>query len=203
MSVPAEGRLVEVDVDLLGLEIVLQAVLSQLAPEARLLVAPERDAGEGGVGHVDPDRPRVDSLRDPVDEIVARERLWSDLAIRWRYRLQTIIVEESWSDNAPPSDFDLKAYRDRNAAYSRLLRTEFTIRTFQQDERRLPTSLTELTPKYLSSPLPDPYSGEPLRYKPSGDNFLLYSVGPDHKDNGGRTIKPGQKDDGLGYDIEL
>jgi len=146
---------------------------------------------------------RADSLRDPVGEIVARERLWSDLAIRWRYRLQTVIVEESWSDNSPPNDFDLKSYRDWNAAHARLLRTDFAIRDFEQDDGRLPRSLAELTPKYLPTPLPDPFSGEPLRYKPSGDTFLLYSVGADRKDNGGRTIKPGQKDDGLGYDINL
>lgn len=146
---------------------------------------------------------RGDSLRDPVDEIVERERRWDDLAVRWRYRLQSVIVEESWSDNSPPNDFDLKAYRDWNAAYSRLLRTDFSIRAFQQDEGRLPRSLAELTPKYLPTPLSDPFSGEPLQYKQSGDTFFLYSVGPDRKDNGGRTIKPGQKDDGLGYDIKL
>jgi hypothetical protein len=146
---------------------------------------------------------RADSLRDPVDEIVAREKLWSDLAVRWRHRLQIIIVEESWNDNALPNDFGLKSLRDWNAAIDRLLRTDFAIRAFEQNEGRLPQSLVELTPKYLSVPLPDPFSGEPLRYRPSGGTFLLYSIGRDRKDNGGRTIKPGQKDDGLGYDIEL
>lgn len=145
---------------------------------------------------------RSEALRDPADEIADRGRRWDDLAMRWRYRLHAIVVEDYYDENAKDGIF-LYFGRDRNAAYGHLLRTDLALRAFQQNERRLPKSLAELTPEYLPVPLPDPYSGKPLGFLPSGDTFLLYSVGPDGKDNGGRIIKPGQSYDGLGYDIEL
>ena len=32
----------------------------------------------------------------------------------------------------------------------------------------------------------DPCAGAPLRYVPQGDDYLLYSVGPDGRDDGGQ-----------------
>ncbi len=54
-------------------------------------------------------------------------------------------------------------------------------------ERRLPESLQQLMDKgLLPSPPMDPYSNGPLVYKVHGDGFILYSVGEDFVDNGGR-----------------
>ncbi|MGI8982038.1 MAG: hypothetical protein ACR2FY_22625 [Pirellulaceae bacterium] len=145
---------------------------------------------------------RSETLRDPADEIADRARRWDDLALRWRYRLQAIVVED-WNDENAKDGIDLYPGRIRNAAYGHLLSTDLAIRAFQHDEGKLPKSLAELTPIYLPASLPDPYSREPLRYRPSGDTFLLYSVGPDLEDNGGQAPQPGQKTDSGGYDIEL
>jgi hypothetical protein len=41
--------------------------------------------------------------------------------------------------------------------------------------------------------LDDPFSTEPLRYKPQGQGFILYSIGPDQKDNGGSPKQKKQK----------
>lgn len=172
----------------IGLQCELSAIL-RLA-EMRAKLAPHH--GRAIVAELE----RSEALRDPVDEIVGRERLWDDLAIRWRYRLRTIIIEESWNH-----DYGLEDYRVRNAARGRLLHTDLAIRAFQHDENRLPTSLAELTPSYLPFALPDPYSGEPLRFLPRGETFLLYSVGPDGEDNGGQTKSTSGTWDGI--DIEL
>ena len=50
----------------LRLEVELERLEPELAAEAGLLVAAERDAREGGVRHVDPDRARLDPAREPV-----------------------------------------------------------------------------------------------------------------------------------------
>ena len=51
-----------------------------------------------------------------------------------------------------------------------------------------PRNLAELREK-LGWKLPkDPFSGNDLVYKRNGDGFLLYSIGPDLKDDGGREI---------------
>src|SRR5918996_1110148 len=58
---PRAGR----DDDALRLEVEIERLERELAPEARLLVAAERDPRERRVRHVDPDRARLDTGRDP------------------------------------------------------------------------------------------------------------------------------------------
>jgi hypothetical protein len=41
----------------------------------------------------------------------------------------------------------------------------------------------------------DGFSVEPLRYRPDGDSFILYSVGENLIDDGGRTPAPADEDD--------
>ncbi|MFN0018948.1 MAG: hypothetical protein ACKVP0_11860 [Pirellulaceae bacterium] len=141
-----------------------------------------------------------EDLREPIGKILGRTKVWRDLWERWRYRLNWIVVEESWHDNTDAIDRDLARGINLRAAKRHLLAADLAIRTFQQDAGILPRSLEDLTPKYLPVPPLDPYSGEPLRYKPSGNSFLLYSIGPDLQDNGGQPPMPGHNN---GYDIGL
>ena len=54
------------DDDALRLEVEVERLERELAPEAGLLVAAERDPGKRRVRHVDPDRARLDPRRDAV-----------------------------------------------------------------------------------------------------------------------------------------
>jgi hypothetical protein len=46
-----------------------------------------------------------------------------------------------------------------------------------------------LVPRYLKEIPADPFgAGEALRYKSTGNEYSLYSIGPDGTDNGGRPI---------------
>jgi hypothetical protein len=60
-------------------------------------------------------------------------------------------------------------------------------------DNRYPATLSELTPNYLDATLMDPFDGQTLRYRKQGAGYVLYSVGPDLKDDGGerRTAKGG------------
>ena len=72
----------------------------------------------------------------------------------------------------------------------RLLTVELAIRLYRIREGADPAALTALTPSILrDSPL-DPYTGDPLVYRPSPTGHLLYSVGPDGDDDGGRPFAP-------------
>jgi hypothetical protein len=53
---------------------------------------------------------------------------------------------------------------------------------------RYPGSLSELTPNYLDATLMDPFDGQPLRYRKQGAGYVLYSIGPDLKDNSGERM---------------
>ncbi len=60
---------------------------------------------------------------------------------------------------------------------------------YKQDKEQYPDDLDELvTSGYLKNLPMDYFSDKPLVYKKTGDDFLLYSFGPNYIDNGG---KPG------------
>ena len=54
-----------------------------------------------------------------------------------------------------------------------------------------PETLEKLKLKDLN----DPFSAEPLRYKSQGQGFILYSIGPDQKDNSGSPKQKKQTED--------
>ena len=54
--------------------------------------------------------------------------------------------------------------------------------------RKLPETLAELSPKYIAEVPKNPFSDADLLYKPEADGYLLYSVGPNGKDDGGHNF---------------
>lgn len=66
--------------------------------------------------------------------------------------------------------------------------TLFAVRRFVMHESRLPTRLEELLPNYLAKLPLDPFSGEPVHYNAA--RGLLYSVGTNLRDEGGKPQNP-------------
>jgi hypothetical protein len=61
---------------------------------------------------------------------------------------------------------------------------------YKKENGKYPISLKELVEKgYLESMPIDPFSGRPLVYKKTEDDFILYSVGEDFKDDGGEIFR--------------
>ena len=70
-----------------------------------------------------------------------------------------------------------------------LLLTLLALRAYKLDRGAYPTALSALVPGYLKTVPSDPFAlSGPLRYKRTAGSFLLYSVGPDGKDDGGKPI---------------
>jgi hypothetical protein len=78
----------------------------------------------------------------------------------------------------------------------------------------LPDTLDALIPAYLDALPPDPYTGEPFRYRllvpgegERGRAYILYSVGLDGEDNGGRVHERGAfeacRPAGAGFDFVI
>ncbi len=63
----------------------------------------------------------------------------------------------------------------------------FGVRRYVQRERHLPAKLENLVPRYLSTVPLDSFSGEALRYE--AKRGLIWSVGMDFKDDGGRLTE--------------
>jgi hypothetical protein len=82
---------------------------------------------------------------------------------------------------------------DLAAARLRLLFTELALRAYKCDHGSGPTDLANLVPNYLRRLPTDPFSSHPFIYRQAGTNWILYSVGPDRVDDGGKPmVKMGQ-----------
>ena len=64
----------------------------------------------------------------------------------------------------------------------------------------VPNSLAELVPDYLSAVPIDPFDEQPLRYKKLAHGYVVYSIGSDFTDDGGKE-KPADAKDSDHYDI--
>jgi hypothetical protein len=73
----------------------------------------------------------------------------------------------------------------RTRAHLRLLRAELALREYRERHAGYPPKLEGLVPQCLTAVPVDPFSGQPLRYRRQGEGYVLYSVGPDGKDDGG------------------
>jgi hypothetical protein len=73
-------------------------------------------------------------------------------------------------------------------AQRRILITAIALERYHGKHGSYPATLAALTPEFLKTPLPDFMDGQALRYRPADDgHFLLYSVGQDCVDNGGKS----------------
>ncbi|HSY19770.1 MAG TPA: hypothetical protein VK815_15610 [Candidatus Acidoferrales bacterium] len=60
------------------------------------------------------------------------------------------------------------------------------VERFRQANGSLPSNLNELVPQFLPAVPIDPFDGQPLRFRLLEKGYLIYSVGKDGQDNGGR-----------------
>jgi hypothetical protein len=82
----------------------------------------------------------------------------------------------------------------REEGWSGLLTATLALRAYRLDHGGYPGSLTDLVPSYLKRIPDDPFALKwPLRYKQGGARYVLYSVGPDGKDDGGAPAHPRPK----------
>jgi len=82
------------------------------------------------------------------------------------------------------------AFESENRAHTReaLGQLGFALAAYHADHGTYPDGLNALAPKYLSKVPNDLYTEQPLHYRRQGAGFLLYSVGANGVDDGGRTF---------------
>src|SRR5581483_10287575 len=76
---------------------------------------------------------------------------------------------------------------DRCEQEQRNLHLAFALAAYQRDQGHFPAKLDELCPKYLKDVPGDLFSGKPLLYRLVAQGYLLYSIGPNGVDDGGRA----------------
>ena len=74
----------------------------------------------------------------------------------------------------------------RHEAQLDLAQMGLLVEQYQAEYGMFPETLDAIAPGLDGSVPVDPFTGEPYRYEPSGDTFLLYSVGENMTDDGGQ-----------------
>jgi hypothetical protein len=70
-------------------------------------------------------------------------------------------------------------------ALRQLARLALAVAAYRAKEGKYPDKLDDLLPGYIAQIPGDPFDGQPLRYRRDGAGPVLYSVGPDRKDDRG------------------
>jgi len=105
---------------------------------------------------------------------------YDNVAVDWWNALTNMLAPSSHINNI---------YR-RMVADVRMTRTGLALLEYRKRHGRWPEALDE-----LDEVLIDPFTEEPLHYRPEGEGFLIYSVGEDQKDNGGHEQQRRQHTD--------
>ena len=102
-----------------------------------------------------------------------------------------------WNEMAYSISFDsslssqLMAVAAVSEAQRRILVTAIALERYHGKHGSYPNSLASLSPEFLKTVPVDFMDGQPLRYRPTSDgHFLLYSVGLDCMDDGGKAPAP-------------
>jgi len=141
--------------------------------------------------------------------LIATVQIMSELIANarrpWPDRLEVDVPPEP-SSNRRPSRFPFvgrvqvdymvrHSYRSRASAVANSLalgRTADAAIAVARYQRAaggsLPGSLSDLVPTYLTAVPIDPFTGREVRYSRSADRYVVYSLGPDKKDNGGVQV---------------
>ncbi len=96
-----------------------------------------------------------------------------------RYRVLTKTLTPSMKR---AFELDLKATATVLAA-----RTALAAERYRLEKGRFPDKLEDLVPIYLEAVPFDPFNGKPMRYRVDPDGLIVYSIGEDKRDDGGKV----------------
>ena len=70
-----------------------------------------------------------------------------------------------------------------------LTRLAFALAAYRADRGAYPTKLADLAPKYVAKVPKDIFNDSDLHYRQENGGYLLYSVGPNGKDDDGKGME--------------
>jgi hypothetical protein len=86
------------------------------------------------------------------------------------------------------AEFALADSEDRGLMQFDLTKLAFALAAYRADHGAYPAKLADLSPKYVAQVPKDRFTDGDLHYSLQGDGYLLYSVGPNGQDDGGKGL---------------
>jgi hypothetical protein len=123
--------------------------------------------------------------REAISTIMARQVHFDEQAYGWHGRLDAALTEEVYPDRTTPAAESEVMHSKFDLTVNIVFQADLAIRLFKLEHGHLPANLGELVPLYLPSPPIDP-DGQPLKYRIDDGRYVLYSIGWDGKDDGGK-----------------
>jgi hypothetical protein len=100
---------------------------------------------------------------------------------------------DSLLGNLTPPIATLDAINLRGIAHLRTAQVALAIQRYRLAASEIPDSLSDLVPTYLDEVPKDPFGGNELRYKKLDVGYVVYSIGEDLTDDGGKEKLPKSK----------
>ena len=129
----------------------------------------------------------IDELNKPAEEVIQRDHAWARQSYRLRFLWESLVQRSTFR----ASEESFRARHLRSEAEVRLLHADVAIELFRRQNDRLPVNLAELVPRHFKTVPLDPFSNKPMVYRRTTNSYLLYSVGPDRKNDGGKPLTRG------------
>jgi len=123
------------------------------------------------------------------------------------FRVQQLKAEAAKFD--PMSSQSFKSFEKTVAAFIRSqagLRcaiVALALERYRHVHKSWPDNLVALVPEFLRELPTDPFNGSPLKYRRFAEGVVIYSVGPDGQDNGGKLDRQNPKAEGTDIGFQL
>ncbi len=136
----------------------------------------------------------LDQSREPAPAIVQRDHFWGGGTYG---ALRSAWMRMFMNKNTRAAEMSFEKKHARSTASLRLVTTELALQLYRREQGQPPAALVDLVSAKVLPAVPlDPFSQQPLVYRTMTNSWLLYSVGPDGKDDGGVPLKRGETEKG-------
>ncbi len=139
-----------------------------------------------------------------VRQLPAHERMTAARALNreWQDALRTFFrIHESTSVILEDIKEELTEVAQLTVAH-----TALAVERYRLSHGQLPAHFSDLVPVYLPQVPQDPFDGGPLRYRRLEPGFIVYSIGPNQADDGGKQRRPVKGNKGVqasAYDYDM
>lgn len=107
----------------------------------------------------------------------------------------TLAVRNLFCDNSFVLPSRLFSQDAKQRVAGSLTEVAFAIAAYKAEKGKYPQKLADLAPDYIKAVPNDIFSDKPLIYKLTDDGYVLYSVGQNMKDDGGKSDSDNKEDD--------